>query len=357
MNATALERRVAATAAAIPEPDAGAARAMRSRLDLKTKPRGSLGRVEQVARRVAAIRGTAELGPLPATIVVAAADHGVAAEGVSAYPSEVTRQMLANFAASGAAINVLARRADCELLVVDAGVAEPVDNPQIRSLRIGPGTRNLKLEPAMERSEALAALTAGIDLAAELEAAGIGLVGLGDMGIGNTTAAAALAAALLPADPRAVCGRGTGLDDRGLTTKVSVVRTAQRRHKVGPGDPIGALAAVGGFEIALLAGLTLGAAAARLVVLLDGYITSVAALVAAAIEQRATRAMLASHLSPEPGHRLVLEALELKPLLDLGLRLGEGTGAALALPLVQASLAVADEMATFAEAGVTDSGR
>jgi nicotinate-nucleotide--dimethylbenzimidazole phosphoribosyltransferase len=281
----------------------------------------------------------------------------VAAEGVSAYPPEVTRQMLANFAASGAAINVLARRAGCELLVVDAGVGEPVDNPQIRSVRIGPGTRNLKLEPAMERSQALAALCAGIDLAVELDAAGIAIVGLGDMGIGNSTSAAALTAALLDADPRAVCGRGSGLDDRGLTRKVSVVRAATRRHKVGPGDPLGALAAVGGFEIGMLAGLALGAAAARMVVLVDGFITSAAALVAAGIEPRAARAMLCSHLSPEPGHRVVLAALELKPLLDLGLRLGEGTGAALALPLIQASLAIGDEMATFAEAGVSDSGR
>jgi nicotinate-nucleotide--dimethylbenzimidazole phosphoribosyltransferase len=357
MNATALERRVASTAAGIPEPDPGAARAMRAALDRKTKPRGSLGRLEQLARRVAAIRGTAELGPLPAAIVVAAADHGVAAEGVSAYPAEVTRQMLANFAADGAAINVLARRAGSELLVVDAGVTEPVNNPQIRSLRIGSGTRNLRLEPAMDRGQALEGLSAGIDLAIELEDRGVAIVGLGDMGIGNSTSAAALAAALLGVDARAVCGRGSGLDDRGLTTKVSVVRAAQRRHKAGADDPVGSLATVGGFEIALLAGLTLGAAAARLVVLLDGFITSVAALVAATIERRATRAMLCAHLSPEPGHRLVLEALELKPLLDLGLRLGEGTGAALALPLIQASLAIADEMATFVEAGVTDSGR
>ena len=357
MNLVELEGRIASTAARVSEPDPGAARAMRAALDHKTKPRGSLGRLEQLARRVAAIRGTADLGPLPATIVVAAADHGVAAEGVSAYPPEVTRQMLANFAAGGAAINVLARQAGAELLVIDAGVAEPVSNPQIRSLRIGPATRNFKLEPAMSRSHALEALTAGIDIASELEGQAIGIVGLGDMGIGNSTSAAALAACLLGLEPRAVCGRGTGLDDEGLTRKVSVVRSALRRHKVGPTDPVGALAAVGGFEIGMLAGLTLGAAASGLVVVVDGFITSVAALVAATIEPRATRAMIASHLSPEPGHRPVLEALELKPLLDMGLRLGEGTGAALAIPLIQASLAAADEMATFAVAGVTDAGR
>jgi nicotinate-nucleotide--dimethylbenzimidazole phosphoribosyltransferase len=357
MNLGEPECCIASTAAAISEPDRGAARAMRAVLDHKTKPRGSLGRLEQLGRRVAAIRGTAQLEPLPATIVVAAADHGVASEGVSAYPAEVTREMLANFAAGGAAINVLARRAGAELLVVDAGVAEPVSNPQIRSLRIGAGTCNFKVEPAMSRSQAIKALEAGIELAGELDMAGAAIVGLGDMGIGNTTAAAALAAALLRLDPRAVCGRGTGVDDKGLTTKISVVRSALRRHKVGPEDPVGALAAVGGFEIGVLAGLTLGAAARHLVVVVDGFITSVSALLAATIGHRAPRAMIAAHVSPERGHRPVLDALELKPLLDLGLRLGEGTGAALAIPIIQASLAIANEMATFAEAGVTDAGR
>jgi nicotinate-nucleotide--dimethylbenzimidazole phosphoribosyltransferase len=352
-----LESRILATAESIREPDAGAARTMRAVLDAKTKPRGSLGRLEQLARRVAAIQGNAELGPLPAAIVVAAADHGVASEGVSAYPSEVTRQMLANFAAGGAAINVLARRAGAELLVVDAGVNQPVANPQIRSVRIGAGTRNFKVEPAMTRDHALAALVAGIELAGELEQRGIAIVGLGDMGIANSTSAAALAAALLGLDPRAVCGRGTGLDDTALTTKVSVVRAALRRHKIGPDEPVAALAAVGGFEIGLLAGLVLGGAAGRLVILLDGFITSVAALLAATIAPRAPRAMIAAHLSPEPGHRPVLEALDLKPLLDVRMRLGEGTGAALALPILQASLAIGSDMATFAGAGVTDAGR
>lgn len=357
MTTAQAEERIAATAASIAEPDPGAARAMRSVLDQKTKPRGSLGRLEQLGRRIAAIRGTAELAPLPAAIVVAAADHGVTSEGVSAYPAEVTREMLANFAAGGAAINVLARGAGAEVLVVDAGVTEPVSNPQIRAVRIGAGTRNFKLEPAMTRDQALAALSAGIELAQELDQRGFAIVALGDMGIGNSTSAGALAAALLGLDPRGVCGRGSGVDDAGLTTKVTVVRSALRRHKVGPEDPVGVLAAVGGFEIGVLAGVALGGAAARLVVLLDGFITSVAALLAATIAPRAPRAMIAAHLSPEPGHLPVLGALELKPVLDLGLRLGEGTGAALALPIVQASLAISSEMATFAGAGVTDAGR
>jgi nicotinate-nucleotide--dimethylbenzimidazole phosphoribosyltransferase len=352
-----LELRIAETAAAIAEPDAGAARAMRAALDAKTKPRGSLGRLEQLARRVASNRGTAELGPLPATIVVAVADHGVASESVSAYPAEVTRQMLANFAANGAAINVLAARAGAELLVVDAGVRVAVENPQIRSARIGAGTGNIGAEPAMTRDDALRALDAGIELARELAGRGVAILGLGEMGIANSTSAAALAACLLDLDPRAVCGRGTGIDDAALARKVAVVRTALRRHRPDRGDPIGVLAALGGFEIAMLAGATLGAAAERMVVLLDGFIASTAALVATAIEPRATRALIAAHRSPEPGHRPVLEALRLEPLLDLGLRLGEGTGVALALPLVQASLALVADMATFADAGVTDAGR
>jgi nicotinate-nucleotide--dimethylbenzimidazole phosphoribosyltransferase len=358
VTATAqLERRVSETAAAIAEPDPTAARAMRALLDSKTKPRGSLGRLEQLARRVAAIRGTSDLGPLPAAIVVAAADHGVAEEGVSAYPAEVTRQMLANFAAGGAAINVLARRAGAELVVVDAGVAVAVHNPQVRSLRIGPGTRNMRFEPAMRRDQALQALCSGIELATELAAREVGILGLGEMGIANSTAAAAVTACLLDVDPRAVCGRGTGIDDAGLARKVTAVRAALQRHRPDPRDPVGVLAMVGGFEIGLLAGATLGAAAERMVVVLDGFIASTAALVSASIEPRATRAMIAAHLSPEPGHQPVLAALRLEPLLELGVRLGEGSGAALALPLIQTSLAIAAEMATFADAGVTNANR
>jgi nicotinate-nucleotide--dimethylbenzimidazole phosphoribosyltransferase len=357
VNEPELEARLAETAAAIAEPDDGAARAVRAALDAKTKPRGSLGRLEQVARRVAAIRGTAELRPLSAVIVLAAADHGVAAERVSAYPAEVTRQMLANFASGGAAINVLAARAGTELLVVDAGVRVPVDNPQVRSLRIGAGTANLREEPAMSREQALRSLVCGIDLAHELAARQVAIVGFGEMGIANTTSAAALTAALLAHDPRAVCGRGTGLDDEGLGRKVAVVRAALRRHRPDSDDPVGVLAAMGGFEIGVLAGLALGAAAERQVVLLDGFISTTAGLVAAAIEPQVTRALIAAHRSPEPGHKIALAALGLTPLLDLGLRLGEGTGAALAIPVIQASLAVLDEMSTFARADVTDAGR
>jgi nicotinate-nucleotide--dimethylbenzimidazole phosphoribosyltransferase len=320
-------------------------------LDAKTKPRRSLGRLEELACRIVATRGD---GPFEAAVVAAAGDHGVAREGVSAYPQEVTRQMLMNFAEGGAAICVLAREADARLVVVDAGVVEPVVDPRIRDVRIGAGTANIAEGPAMSRDQALEALAAGIDLAGELAAEGIGALCLGEMGIANTTAASALSAALLPADPAAVCGRGTGLDDEGVRRKVDVVRRALEANTPDADDPLGCLAALGGFEIALLAGLALGGAAERLVVVLDGFIVGTAALVACRLAPLLSEHLVASHLSPEPGHRLVLDALGLRPLLDLDLRLGEGTGAVLALPLLRASLALLTDMATFDHAGVSD---
>jgi nicotinate-nucleotide--dimethylbenzimidazole phosphoribosyltransferase len=337
--------------------DSGAARAARAARDAKTKPRGSLGRLETIARRVAAVRGTAELEPLRAAIVVAAADHGVAAEGVSAYPQEVTAQMVANYAAGGAAINVLGGRAGAELTLVDAGVGAPVDHPHVRQMRIGPGTANIAAQRAMSREDAIAALVAGVSLSRELAAQSVGIIGLGEMGIANTTAAAAVVSALLDVDARDVCGRGTGIDDRTLARKVGVVRRALRRHAPNADDPVEVLAAVGGFEIGLLAGLALGGAAERVVVLVDGFVASAAALIAAQLAPDARQVMIAAHRSPEPGHAVALAALGLEPLLDLGLRLGEGTGVALALPVVQASLAIVADMATFAGAGVTDTGR
>jgi nicotinate-nucleotide--dimethylbenzimidazole phosphoribosyltransferase len=331
--------------------------AVRAALDAKTKPRGSLGRLEDLAVRVAAIRGTETPGPLRSAVVLAAADHGVAARGVSAYPQEVTGQMLANFASGGAAICVLARCAEAELRVFDLGVASPVAHPAVRDLRVGSGTADITRGPAMSREQASQALASGRAVAAELAADGIGVVALGEMGIGNTTSAAALAAALLPADSEATCGRGTGLDDEGLGRKVEAVRAALAANRPDPADGAGTLAALGGFEIGFLAGAALGASEHRLVVVLDGFITAAAALVAERIAPGARDAMIAAHLSPEPGHRLVLDELGLEPLLDLGLRLGEGSGAALALPLVRAALAILDEMATFEGAGVTDAGR
>jgi nicotinate-nucleotide--dimethylbenzimidazole phosphoribosyltransferase len=335
--------------------DEAAGRAAQAALDAKTKPRGSLGELEAIAVRVAAIRGTASPGVLQTAVVVAAGDHGYAARGVSAYPQEVTVQMLANFAAGGAAINVLAREAGARLVVVDAGVLRPVEHPAIRSLRLGAGTADATEGPAMTREQALAGIAAGAGLAAELADDGVGVVALGDMGIGNTTAASALCAALLPAEPEAVCGRGTGIDEEGLARKVEVVRRALAANDVS--DPVFALAGVGGHELAFLVGVCLGAAAEGAVVLLDGFVTGAAALVAARLAPAAARRMVAAHRSPEPAHALVLAELGLRPLLDLGLRLGEGSGAALALPLVGAALAMLADMATFEAAGVTDAGR
>lgn len=330
------------TLARIEPSDAEARTAAARALDAKTKPRGSLGRLEEVAQRIAGIRHDPAPGRLRAAIVVAVADHGVACEDVSAYPQEVTRQMLANFDDGGAAVCVLARIAGASLRVVDAGVGTP--------------TRNIAEGPAMSRSEALRWVEEGVAVADELAREGIAIVALGEMGIGNTTAAAALCAALLDVDPAVTCGRGTGVDDAGLARKVAVVTRALHANELSV-DPLAVLAALGGFELAVLCGVALGASANRQVVVLDGFIATVAALVAARLSPAAPDAMIAAHLSPEPGHAPALDALELEPLLDLGLRLGEGSGAALALPLLDASLAILEEMATFESAGVTDAGR
>ena len=336
--------------------DVEAGRAARAELDAKTKPRGSLGELEELACRIAAIRGTPSPGRLRAALVLAAGDHGYAQRGVSAYPQEVTAQMLAAFASGGAAIDVLARETGLRLVVVDAGVVEPVAHPAIRPLRLGAGTADATVGPAMSREGAVAGLLAGAALAEELAGEGYGIVATGDMGIANTTAAAAVCAALLPALPDEVCGRGTGVDDDGLRRKVEAVRAALDVNRPDAADPVGVLAAVGGYELAVLAGVCLGAAAAGVVVLLDGFVTGAAALVAARLAPAAAERMVASHRSPEPGHALVLAELGLRPLLDLGLRLGEGSGAALALPLLSAALAILADMATFESAGVTDAG-
>jgi nicotinate-nucleotide--dimethylbenzimidazole phosphoribosyltransferase len=341
----------------VPPVDGDAQAAARAELDRKTKPRGSLGRLEELAVTLAGIRGAGAPEPLRAAIVVAAADHGVARESVSAYPQEVTRQMLANFASGGAAICVLARHAGAELVVVDAGVITPLAHPAIRDLRLGPGTANAVEGEAMTRELASEAIRRGESLAHELVGTGANVVALGDMGIGNTTSASALAGAFLGCEPGTVCGAGTGLDADGIAHKIEVVTRMLERNRRDPTDAVGVLAAVGGFEIALLTGVALGAAERRAAVVLDGFITSTAALAATRLDPEVAGYLVASHRSPEPGHALVLEELGLEPLLDLGLRLGEGSGAALALPLLEAARAILVEMATFEDAGVTDTGR
>jgi nicotinate-nucleotide--dimethylbenzimidazole phosphoribosyltransferase len=337
--------------------DSAAEGEARRELDRKTKPRRSLGRLEDLAARLAGIYGTPSPAPIRAAVVVAAADHGVASENVSAYPQEVTRQMLANFATGGAAIAVLTRAVGAELVVADAGVVEPYVHRAVRDLRIGPGTANATNGPAMSREQAEHALRRGADLADELVHSGVTLVALGDMGIGNTTSAAALGCAYLGLSATEMCGPGTGLDELGVAHKARVVEDMLTRNPPDPDDPLRTLAALGGFEIALLAGVALGAAAARRPVLLDGFITAAAALAAVRLEPALVDYLLPSHCSAEPGHARILEALSLEPFLDLGLRLGEGTGAALAVPLVVAAREILVEMATFETAGVTDTGR
>lgn len=347
---------LADTIAQIREPDRRVFAAVQRRLDGKTKPRRSLGRLEDLACQIAAIRGTVAPGPAEKAIVVMGGDHGAAEEGVSAYPQEVTRQMLMNFARGGAAINVLARQAGARLVVVDMGVAVAPGEPGIRSHRIAAGTRSFTQGPAMTRSEATRAIEVGIAIARELVADGVALVGIGEMGIANTTAASALAAVLTGASIEAVTGRGTGISDATLAHKCAVIRRAIERNGPDPGDPLDVLAKLGGFEIAGLVGVTLGAAAAGVPIVVDGFISGTAALLATRLAPAAVGALVCSHTSVEIGHRHVLAALGARPLLDLDLRLGEGTGAALAMPLVDAALAILRDMASFAEAEVTDSG-
>jgi nicotinate-nucleotide--dimethylbenzimidazole phosphoribosyltransferase len=347
---------IAATVAAIEPLNAGYAARAQVELDQKTKPRRSLGRLEDLAVQLAAIRRRLDLLPLEAAVVVAAADHGYTRHAVSAYPQEVTRQMLSNIAAGGAAVAVLARQAGARLVVVDAGVIGDVTHPEIIDLRIAAGTADATAGPAMTTAEMRRAVEAGIATATTLAGQDVSVLALGEMGIGNSTAASALYAALLEVSPVAVCGPGTGLDPAGVARKVSLVERALWVNEVDGSDPLAALAAFGGLEIAFLTGAILGAARARQAVVLDGFIVGAAALVAARLAPRAVDYMVAAHVSPEPGHRLALAALGLAPLLEFELRLGEGSGAVLVLPILKAAAALFVEMATFDRAGVSDSG-
>lgn len=326
------------------------------RWDRLTKPLGSLGRLEELGIRLAEIQGK----PIPAlsrkVIFTVAADHGVVAEGVSAYPQEVTAQMVLNFLRGGAAINVLARHAGAEVVVVDAGVA--ADFPPQEGLvvcKVRSGTANFLRERAMSREEAEATLEAGRRLFNEAHSRRpVDLVGLGEMGIGNTTASAALASLFSGLGPERVTGRGTGVAEGQLGKKVSVIREALELHRPRPNDPIDCLSCVGGLEIACLAGVVLAAAEQRVPVVLDGFITTVAARAAMGLNPRVKEVLIPSHLSVEPGHRILLGQMSLEPLFDLRMRLGEGTGAALAFTFLDASVKLLTEMATFGEAGVSE---
>jgi nicotinate-nucleotide--dimethylbenzimidazole phosphoribosyltransferase len=338
----------------IREPDPGPGRQARQRLEALTKPPGSLGRLEELAEQLCLIAGACPPPPGRAVVFTLAGDHGVVAEGVSAYPQVVTAQMVENFLAGGAAVNVLARHAGAEVVVADLGVATPLaPRPGLVARRVAPGTRNMARGPAMSREEALGALAAGAELVEAERRRGLELVATGEMGIGNSTAASALSAALLGLPAGAVTGPGTGLGAEGMARKAAVVARALEVNRPDPADPVGVLAALGGLEIAGLVGVILGGAAARRPVILDGFIAGAAALVAARLAPAVRPYLVAAHRSPEPGHGPVLAALGLRPYLDLGLRLGEGTGAALGISLARAAVAVLSGMATFKSAGVS----
>jgi nicotinate-nucleotide--dimethylbenzimidazole phosphoribosyltransferase len=340
---------------AIRPADAGAMAAARERHARLTKPAGSLGALEELSVRLAGLAGGCP-PPVPTRPVVAifVGDHGVHAAGVTPWPQEVTGQMVANFLAGTAVINAFARQVGAEVVVVDVGVASRIDDPtgQLWRRRVRSGTRDLSTGPAMTREEALEAIGVGLAVALELAGRGHDVLLTGDMGIANTTPAAALVAALTGADPADVTGRGTGIDDATLARKAAIVAAALVRHRPDPTDPVGVLAAMGGLEHAALAGLILGGAALRVPVILDGVAGCAAALVAAALAPAAADAMVAGHRSAEPGASVALAHLGLTPLVDLGLRLGEGTGAALALPIVAAAARVLHDVATFDSAGV-----
>ena len=340
---------------AIAPPDAAALAAARARQDTLTKPLGSLGRLEDLSAALAGMFGQAIPQIRRKAVILAAGDHGVVAEGVSAYPQEVTPQMVYNFLRGGAGINVLAGHANAEIVILDAGVAADLPpHPQLRAVKVAPGTANMALGPAMTREQAIQCLEIGIAAAQEQLEQGADLIACGDMGIGNTTAASAITAAITGADPATVTGRGTGLDDPGLARKTEVIRRALAINQPDPQDGLEALAKVGGLEIGVLAGAMLGTAAGRRAVVVDGFISGAAALIAWRIAPAAKDYFIAAHQSVEPGHRVGLAAMGLTPLLDLGMRLGEGTGAALAFHLIEAAARCLAEMATFAEAGVSE---
>ena len=329
--------------------------AARRHLDSLTKPPGSLGRLEEIALRIAVLRGRAPEVARP-VIFTFAADHGVVAEGVSAYPQVVTAQMVENFARGGAAVNVLARQAGARVVVANFGVATPLGrSPQLVECPIGPGTANIAAGPAMTREHAIRAIETGARLADEAMDAGADLLATGEMGIGNTTAASAITAAITGVPAEQVTGRGTGVDEATLTRKVAAVRRALEVNRPDPRDGLDVLAKVGGFEIGGLTGVILAGAARRVPVALDGFIAGSAALLAVTLAPDSRHALFASHRSAEPGHAHALEHLGLEPYLDLGLRLGEGTGAALFIHLARAAALVWSEMATFKAAGVSES--
>ena len=326
----------------------------KKRQDNLTKPRRSLGNLEDLSIKIAGITGN----PMPKlkdkVIITMAGDHGVTEEEVSVFPKEVTAQMIYNFLSGGAGINVLARHVGARVVVVDMGVAVDIQNERLVTKKIAYGTANMTKGPAMTYEDAMRSIEAGIEVL-ELEAEkGMDIVGVGDMGIGNTTPSSAIAAVITGESVREVTGRGTGINDEMLERKIKVVEEAIRVNKPNKKDPIDVLAKVGGFEIGGMAGVMLAAAAHRIPIVIDGFISGAAALIAYELAPTAKVYMIAAHRSVERGHAVILESLDLKPLLDLNMRLGEGTGAALGISIVDAACKILTEMATFEEAGVAE---
>lgn len=327
---------------------------IRLRMDEWAIPRGSLGRLEELALLYASIRKASGAEIRDKVVFTMAGDHGVVAEGVSAFPREVTGQMVKNFLKGDAAVNVLARHAGARVTVVDCGVAgELPSGSGLRTKKIGHGTANITEGPAMSREEAVASIELGIEVLEEELPHGVDLAAVGDMGIGNTTSSSAILAALSGADVKDVTGQGTGVNGSILANKLRVVETALSVNRPNPDDPIDVLAKVGGYEIGAIAGVCLGAARHGRPVIIDGFISSAGALLAAHIEPRVKGYLIASHLSTEKGHRFMLEKLGKRPILDLEMRLGEGTGAVLAMGLVEAAVKLLSQLATFKEAGVS----
>jgi nicotinate-nucleotide--dimethylbenzimidazole phosphoribosyltransferase len=351
MSTTMIEN----TVRSIQPPDENARQAARMRQDQLTKPQRSLGRLETLSIQLAGITASPRPRFHQPIIITMAADHGIARQGVSAYPSEVTPQMVLNFLHGGAAINVLARHVGARVAVVDMGVAADLPpNSELIDKKIARGTRDFSVEAAMTAEEAERAVEAGILVIAREIERGADMAGTGDMGIGNTTASSAIVATITRRQVAQVTGRGTGVDDAGLARKVAVLERALAERRPNPDDAWDVLAKVGGFEIGGLAGVMIGAAARRVPVVIDGFISGAAALIACGIAPAVKPYLIAAHRSVEIGHRAVLEHLQLDPLLDLDLRLGEGTGAALGISLCLAACKILDEMATFGEAGVSE---
>ncbi len=346
--------RVALTISSIAALDRRTMARARARQDQLAKPRGSLGRLEELSIQIAGIRR--EVMPLLTrkVVVTMAGDHGVVAEGVSAYPREVTAQMVRNFLRGGAAVNVLASRIGARVVVVDMGVAATLPpSPGLVSRKVAPGTANMAKGPAMSRKQALRAVEAGIEVVEDEIRSGLDIVGTGDMGIGNTTASAAICAVVTGRQVAEVTGRGTGVDDSQLAHKIKVIEQALAVNRADPDDALDVLSKFGGFEIGGLAGVMLGAASHRVPVVIDGFISGAAAMIAAGLCPRVKSYLIASHLSAEAGHRAILRHMGLKPLLDLDMRLGEGTGATLGISLAETAVKILSDMATFAEAGVS----